>query len=97
KKDTGSPSKRPPASKSSARSSRYGTVPQTWPRLVRGFSFSGATIGFRRAVYERYRTVSTCRQVFVGDLTGLHTPHGCCHNRFASGVYNDPPWTKRIR
>jgi hypothetical protein len=27
-------------------------------------------------------------EVFGGDLTGLHSLHGCCHNRFASGVYH---------
>jgi hypothetical protein len=28
-------------------------------------------------------------QVFGSDLTGVHSPHGWCHNRFASGVYHD--------
>jgi hypothetical protein len=30
----------------------------------------------------------TPAEVFGDDLTGLHSLHGCCHNRFASGVYH---------
>jgi hypothetical protein len=34
------------------------------------------------------RDFRTPAEVFGGDLTGLHSLHGCCHNRFASGVYH---------